>query len=294
MGNEPYLPEPVTIEPSIPEPSTSSSQGSLPLVIQSQTPPVYVDSDSSSTMIEESSKGEDEVGWGNATVKVVPEHIQRWAYAMAPPRVAHMLISFVGRFDFQPLQMILPYSTPRIEEIQESNTKGTQVPTSEVSEEADPSHPHNESEESPKDERTDAHAESRGVEEQDIDVIMTEPLDFKKKIEDGNHVGINERDELKMQPIAQIMGETGQSFYDEVIAPELIKWWKRRIIKGKNLGEATQNYLILHVKNKYAYKIERLDVVQARREINNMLDLWDAEEEERLERKKTNKDKEKI
>nr|GMD83411.1 hypothetical protein Iba_chr14aCG4840 [Ipomoea batatas] len=179
LGDEPYLPEPVTIEPSIPKPSTSSSQGSLPLVIQSQTPPVYVDSDSSSTIIEESSKGEDEVGWGNATVKVVPEHIQRWAYAMAPPRVAHMLISFVGRFDFQPLQMILLSSTSRIEEIQESNTKGTQVPTSE---EADPSHPHNESEESPKDERTDAHAESRGVEEQDIDVIMTEPLDVTDEI----------------------------------------------------------------------------------------------------------------
>lgn len=77
-------------------------------------------------------------------------------------------------------------------------------------------------------------------------------------------------------------------------APELINWWKRRIIKGNKLGKATQNYLMLHVKNKYVYKIEGLDVVEARREINNMLDMWDAEESERLERKKTRKDKEKI
>nr|GMD70562.1 uncharacterized protein LOC109154904 [Ipomoea batatas] len=68
--------------------------------------------------------------------------------------------------------------------------------------------------------------------------------------------------------------------------PELICWWKRRIIEGRNLGEATQNYLILRLRNKYAYMIEDMDVVEARRTINNMLDQKDADESKRLERRK--------
>nr|GMC95690.1 hypothetical protein Iba_chr05cCG10990 [Ipomoea batatas] len=41
-----------------------------------------------------------------------------------------------------------------------------------ANQEAKPNHPHDESEDSPMDERTDTHDESRGVEEQNTDVIM--------------------------------------------------------------------------------------------------------------------------
>nr|GMD01396.1 hypothetical protein Iba_chr05fCG7020 [Ipomoea batatas] len=62
----------------------------------------------------------------------------------------------------------------------------------------------------------------------------------------------------------------------------------------KDLGEVTQNYLILKMNKNYAYKIEGLDVLKARREINDMLDLWEAEKLEKLNKKKTSKDEEKI
>nr|GMD82146.1 glutamic acid-rich protein-like [Ipomoea batatas] len=74
--------------------------------------------------------------------------------------------------------------------------------------------------------------------------------------------------------------------YEERSAPELICWWKRRIIEGKNLGEATQNYLLLRLRSKYVDMIEDKDVFEARRIINNMIDQGDVDERERQERAK--------
>nr|GMD25310.1 hypothetical protein Iba_chr08cCG8910 [Ipomoea batatas] len=97
---EPSKPEQLVDELSKPEPSTSSAQGPLPIVIRSQTPSTQAYSDSSSPMIEDSSEGEDDVGWGCDTIEIVLEHIQRWVRARAPPKIGEVWISSIGKFNF--------------------------------------------------------------------------------------------------------------------------------------------------------------------------------------------------
>nr|GMD31209.1 hypothetical protein Iba_chr09aCG14330 [Ipomoea batatas] len=59
----------------------------------------------------------------------------------------------------------------------DSSSSSDSDDNSDANQETDPNHPHDESEDSPKDARSDAHDQSRGVEEQDTDVIVTEPLE---------------------------------------------------------------------------------------------------------------------
>nr|GMD28274.1 hypothetical protein Iba_chr08eCG5800 [Ipomoea batatas] len=114
------------VKPSVPEPSSSSAQGPLPLVIRSQPCPTQDDSDSSSTWIEDDSEGQD-AGRRREPYYVVPEHIQRRIRGKVHPLVAELLLSSIVRFDFQPIQLIKPTSTLRIEEIQESITEEAPV-----------------------------------------------------------------------------------------------------------------------------------------------------------------------
>nr|GMC49106.1 ribosomal RNA processing protein 36 homolog [Ipomoea batatas] len=107
--------------------------------------------------------------------------------------------------------------------------------------------------------------------------------EMKKRIEDVERVGKHEHDTLKIRAINQIMGATGRSFYDGMTTPKLLCWWNRRIIEGKNLSQATLNYLLLRLRSKYADMIENMNVFEARKTINDMLDKNDADESERLE-----------
>nr|GMC46646.1 hypothetical protein Iba_chr01aCG4090 [Ipomoea batatas] len=100
------IPEPVVIKSSVPEPPISEDQGSLTLVVRSQPSQAHKDSDSSSTWIEDDFEGVD----------------------AARGRALHIEV-----FDFQPLNLVTPTSTLRIEEIQEPNTEDTRVPVPEVS-----------------------------------------------------------------------------------------------------------------------------------------------------------------
>ncbi|MEQ5220421.1 hypothetical protein ABN226_18715, partial [Morganella morganii] len=85
----------------------------------------------------------------------------------------------------------------------------------------------------------------------------------------------------------QILSATQQSFSDGMNAAELIAWWDWGVIRGENLGEVVQNYLMLKLHRKYAFKIQGLDTVKARKEINDMIQLQQYEIWEKEKKKKT-------